>query len=64
MCVRRCRPGRIRRPRVRLLRSPLLRGEGAHAFPLHELNGYAPASAEEQDLDSELDRRLAQAAAR
>ncbi|MFE6489076.1 hypothetical protein ACFVGN_39945 [Streptomyces sp. NPDC057757] len=27
---------------------------------LKEWNGYAPTAAEEQDLDSELDRRLAQ----
>ncbi|MEU1129611.1 hypothetical protein ABZ383_07050 [Streptomyces sp. NPDC005900] len=31
---------------------------------LKEWNGYAPTRSEEQDLDSELDRRLAQAAAR
>ncbi|MET7729187.1 hypothetical protein [Streptomyces mirabilis] len=29
---------------------------------LTEWNGYAPTAAEERDLDSELDRRLAQAA--
>ncbi|MDU9001839.1 hypothetical protein [Streptomyces mirabilis] len=29
---------------------------------LTEWNGYAPTAAEEQDLDSELDRRLARAA--
>ncbi|MBL1087460.1 hypothetical protein JK359_36880 [Streptomyces actinomycinicus] len=39
------------------------RAEQARAA-LKEWNGYAPTSAEEQDLDSELDRRLAQAAAR
>ncbi|MEU6594091.1 hypothetical protein ABZ923_33605 [Streptomyces sp. NPDC046881] len=39
------------------------RAEQARAA-LREWNGYAPTSAEEQDLDSELDRRLAQAAAR
>ncbi|MEU0663711.1 hypothetical protein [Streptomyces lavendulocolor] len=31
---------------------------------LKEWTGYAPTAAEEQELDSELDRRLAQAAAR
>ncbi|WP_062650833.1 hypothetical protein [Streptomyces maremycinicus] len=31
---------------------------------LKEWNGYAPSAAEERDLDSELDRRLAQAAGR
>lgn len=31
---------------------------------LKEWNGYAPTSAEEQDLDSELDRRLAQVTGR
>ncbi|MFF1405103.1 hypothetical protein [Streptomyces sp. NPDC058294] len=39
------------------------RAEQAQAA-LKEWNGYAPTRAEEQDLDSELDRRLAQAAAR
>jgi hypothetical protein len=39
------------------------RAEQARAA-LKEWNGYAPTRAEEQDLDSELDRRLAQAAAR
>lgn len=39
------------------------RAEQARAA-LKEWNGYAPTLAEEQDLDSELDRRLAQAAAR
>ncbi|MFE4627602.1 hypothetical protein [Streptomyces mirabilis] len=31
---------------------------------LTEWNGYAPTAAEERDQDSELDRRLARAAAR
>lgn len=31
---------------------------------LREWNGYAPTAAEQDDLDSELDRRLAQATAR
>ncbi|MFF1445942.1 hypothetical protein [Streptomyces sp. NPDC058295] len=31
---------------------------------LKEWNGYAPTAGEEQDLDSELDRRLAQVASR
>jgi hypothetical protein len=31
---------------------------------LKEWNGYAPTVAEEQDLDSELDRRLAQVTGR
>ncbi|MGA5363928.1 hypothetical protein [Streptomyces purpurascens] len=31
---------------------------------LKEWNGYAPSPAEEQDLDSELDRRLARASSR
>ncbi|MFE7933408.1 hypothetical protein ACFU6S_32745 [Streptomyces sp. NPDC057456] len=31
---------------------------------LKEWNGYAPTAAEEQDLDSELDRRLAQVTSR
>ncbi|MDT0614470.1 hypothetical protein [Streptomyces lancefieldiae] len=39
------------------------RAEQARAA-LKKWNGYAPTPAEEQDLDSELDRRLAQAAAR
>jgi hypothetical protein len=39
------------------------RAEKAKAA-LKEWNGYAPTAAEEQDLDSELDRRLAQVAAR
>ncbi|MER7108838.1 hypothetical protein [Streptomyces sp. NPDC000229] len=39
------------------------RAEQAKAA-LEQWNGYAPTPAEEQDLDSELDRRLAQAAAR
>lgn len=39
------------------------RAEQARAA-LKEWNGYAPTPAEEQDLDSELDHRLAQAAAR
>ncbi|GAA2516062.1 hypothetical protein [Streptomyces gobitricini] len=39
------------------------RAEKAKAA-LKEWNGYTPTAAEEQDLDSELDRRLAQAAAR
>ncbi|MFC8015446.1 hypothetical protein [Streptomyces cinereoruber] len=39
------------------------RAEQARAA-LTEWNGYAPTPAEEQDLDNELDRRLAQAAAR
>ncbi|MER7108797.1 Arc family DNA-binding protein [Streptomyces sp. NPDC000229] len=39
------------------------RAEQARAA-LKEWNGYAPTRGEEQDLDSELDRRLAQAAAR
>ncbi|MFE9454798.1 hypothetical protein [Streptomyces sp. NPDC006739] len=39
------------------------RAERARAA-LREWNGYAPTPAEEEDLDSELDRRLAQAAAR
>jgi len=39
------------------------RAEQARAA-LKEWNGYAPTPSEEQDLDSELDRRLAQAAAR
>ncbi|MER5382902.1 hypothetical protein ABZZ47_33935 [Streptomyces sp. NPDC006465] len=38
------------------------RAEKARAA-LKEWNGYAPTSAEEQDLDSELDRRLAQVTA-
>ncbi len=40
-----------------------VRAEQARAA-LKQWNGYAPTHAEEQDLDSELDRRLAQAAAR
>ncbi|MFG2885663.1 hypothetical protein ACGFYV_25795 [Streptomyces sp. NPDC048297] len=39
------------------------RAEQARAA-LKQWNGYAPTPAEEQDLDSELDHRLAQAAAR
>ncbi|MFF8911438.1 hypothetical protein [Streptomyces olivaceoviridis] len=39
------------------------RAEQARAA-LKEWSGYAPTRTEEQDLDSELDRRLAQAAAR
>ncbi len=39
------------------------RAEQARAA-LKEWNGYAPTRSEEQDLDNELDRRLAQAAAR
>jgi hypothetical protein len=39
------------------------RAEQARAA-LKEWTGYAPSPAEERDLDSELDRRLAQAAAR
>ncbi|UYQ64164.1 hypothetical protein [Streptomyces peucetius] len=39
------------------------RAEKAKAA-LKEWNGYAPTAAEEQDLDSELDRRLAQVTAR
>ncbi|MGW1365063.1 hypothetical protein ACWCQP_47760 [Streptomyces chartreusis] len=39
------------------------RAEKARAA-LKEWNGYAPTSAEERDLDSELDRRLAQVADR
>lgn len=39
------------------------RAEQARAA-LEKWNGYAPTPAEEQDLDSELDRRLAQAGAR
>ncbi|MGA5559218.1 hypothetical protein [Streptomyces lavendulocolor] len=39
------------------------RAEKARAA-LKEWTGYAPTAAEEQELDSELDRRLAQAAAR
>ncbi|POX58680.1 hypothetical protein C3492_36285 [Streptomyces sp. Ru62] len=39
------------------------RAEQARAA-LEKWNGYAPTAAEEQDLDSELDRRLARAAAR
>ncbi|GAA2974499.1 hypothetical protein [Streptomyces enissocaesilis] len=39
------------------------RAEKAKAA-LKEWNGYAPTTAEEQDLDSELDRRLAQVSAR
>lgn len=39
------------------------RAEQARAA-LKNWNGYAPTTAEEQELDSELDRRLAQAAAR
>jgi hypothetical protein len=31
---------------------------------LQQWNGYAPSAAEQRDLDSELDRRLAQAAGR
>ncbi|WP_405897890.1 hypothetical protein OG242_10460 [Streptomyces sp. NBC_00727] len=31
---------------------------------LHEWNGYAPTSAEQNELDSELDRRLARATSR
>ncbi|MFB7502018.1 hypothetical protein [Streptomyces broussonetiae] len=38
------------------------RAEQARAA-LKEWTGYAPSAAEEQDLDSELDRRLARAAA-
>ncbi|MET9670863.1 hypothetical protein ABZY19_36865 [Streptomyces sp. NPDC006475] len=37
------------------------RAEKARAA-LNEWNGYAPTAAEERDLDSELDRRLTQAA--
>ncbi|MFF0628618.1 hypothetical protein [Streptomyces sp. NPDC004296] len=39
------------------------RAEKAKAV-LQEWSGYAPTSAEEQDLDNEIDRRLAQAAGR
>ncbi|MEW1658607.1 MULTISPECIES: hypothetical protein [unclassified Streptomyces] len=39
------------------------RAEKARAV-LQEWSGYAPTSAEEQDLDDELDRRLAEAAGR
>ncbi|MGW1592789.1 hypothetical protein [Streptomyces sp. NPDC002343] len=39
------------------------RAEQARAAP-KEWNGYTPTRAEEQDLDSEPDRRLAQAATR
>ncbi|WP_217210227.1 hypothetical protein [Streptomyces sp. AC550_RSS872] len=39
------------------------RAEQARAA-LKEWNGYAPTAAEEQDLDSELDRRLAQVTSR
>ncbi|MET8771416.1 hypothetical protein [Streptomyces sp. NPDC004658] len=39
------------------------RAEEARAA-LERWNGYAPTAVEEQDLDSELDRRLARAAAR
>ncbi|MFI5774985.1 hypothetical protein ACIA74_42415 [Streptomyces sp. NPDC051658] len=39
------------------------RAEKARAA-LKEWNGYAPTSAEQDDLDSELDRRLARAAGR
>ncbi|POX58099.1 hypothetical protein C3492_39715 [Streptomyces sp. Ru62] len=39
------------------------RAEQARAA-LKKWNGYAPTAVEEQDLDSELDRRLARAAAR
>ncbi|WP_225828778.1 hypothetical protein [Streptomyces naphthomycinicus] len=39
------------------------RAEQARAA-LEKWNGYAPTPAEEHDLDSELDRRLARAAAR
>ncbi|MGY0065077.1 hypothetical protein ACWY4P_53125 [Streptomyces sp. LZ34] len=39
------------------------RAEKARAA-LKEWNGYAPTAAEQQDLDDELDRRLARATAR
>ncbi|WP_370424297.1 hypothetical protein AB8O64_36715 (plasmid) [Streptomyces sp. QH1-20] len=39
------------------------RAEKARAA-LQEWNGYAPTAAEQRDLDSELDRRLAQVTAR
>jgi hypothetical protein len=39
------------------------RAEKARAA-LKEWNGYAPTAAQEQDLDSELDRRLAEATGR
>lgn len=42
---------------------PALMAEQARAA-LKAWNGYAPTPAEEQGLDSELDRRLAQAAVR
>ncbi|MFB8181984.1 hypothetical protein ACFC8N_39375 [Streptomyces sp. NPDC055966] len=45
------------------LLTPAERAEQARAAP-KAWTGYAPSPAEEQDLDSELDRRLAQAAAR
>ncbi|MFE9614199.1 hypothetical protein [Streptomyces sp. NPDC006012] len=48
------------------LLTPAERAERAERarVALKEWTGYAPSPAEEQDLDSELDRRLAQAAAR
>ncbi|MEW2290845.1 hypothetical protein [Streptomyces sp. NPDC047841] len=56
------RPGRARHE-VRLAETLLTPAEQARAA-LEKWNGYAPAAAEEQDLDSELDRRPARAAAR
>ncbi|AVZ71089.1 hypothetical protein SLUN_01330 [Streptomyces lunaelactis] len=48
------------------LLTPAERAERAEKVlaALKEWNGYAPTAAEERDLDSELDRRLAQVTAR
>lgn len=48
------------------LRTPTERAERAEKAraALKEWNGYAPSPAEERDLDSELDRRLAREAGR
>ncbi|WP_327591741.1 hypothetical protein [Streptomyces chartreusis] len=51
---------------ARTLRTPAERAERAEQAlaALKEWNGYAPSAAEEQDLDSELDRRLARVTGR
>ncbi|MEV6796426.1 hypothetical protein AB0M87_31545 [Streptomyces sp. NPDC051320] len=48
------------------LLTPAERAERAERalVALHEWNGYAPTTAEQDDLDSELDRRLAQVTGR
>ncbi len=45
------------------LLTPAERAERARAA-LHDWNGYAPTPSEQQDLDTELDRRLAEARGR